>query len=214
MTGKEGKITITISSAATQDYKKGTVKVGITVSDQDKLYWPVRRADLTPITAISSHPGDMVAGNAHRGIDIANAEGAGWYAAYGGTVTYVFRGCSTNGNNSHAGCSPNHPELTSSSNSYGVVCNNGFGNGCIIKSEMNGKTYYFQYAHMDRVSNSLAEGMQITKGTYLGQVGDKGFSFGIHAHFEIDEETSMGSYWGRSTNNDPESPQCEFDYKY
>ena len=180
--------------------------------DYGQLYWPVRKGDLTPITDISKRPGDIVAGQAHRGIDIGNADGAGWYAAYDGTVVYVFRGCITSGGEDHHICSPSHPELTASKNGYGVVCNNGFGNGCIIRSVIDGKTYYFQYAHMDSVSDTLQEGKEIKSDTYLGQVGNKGFSFGIHAHFEIDEETSPGNYWGRPVNNLPEGG--EFTYRF
>ena len=177
-------------------------------------YWPVRANDGTPITEIVSHPGDIVAGNSHRGIDVGGADGANWYACTSGTIVYVFRGCITDGSQSHAGCSPNHPELQSSSNGYGVVCNNGFGNGCIIRSVINGKTYYFQYAHMDSVSDSLVENTEISAGTYLGKVGNKGFSFGTHAHFEVDLETSPGSYWGTPVDNDPESSGCIFNYVY
>ena len=204
---KEGKATITVKVEETKTYKTANKAVQITVTDKS-LYWPVRRGDdRIPETYISSHPGDIVAGNPHRGIDIGNADGAKWYSATDGTIVYIFDGCQTNGSKSHADCHPNHPELKASSNNYGVVCNNGFGNGCIIKSIIDGKTYYFQYAHMDSISTdlkNLKEGDQISKGTCLGTVGDRGFSFGTHAHFEIDLETTLGSYWGEPVNNDPE----------
>ena len=180
---------------------------------ENLLYWPVRNDDLSPVDTVSSHPGEIVAGKPHRGIDIGAAAGTNWYSATDGTIVYVFRGCVTNGSHSHAECNPNHPELVASSNESGVVCNNGFGNGCIIRSVIDGQTYYLQYAHMDSVSDQLVEGAEISKGTYLGKVGDRGFSFGPHAHFEIDLETTPGSWWGQPVNNDPTSPECIFKYK-
>ena len=212
---KEGAVIITITSKATVNYKENTASVSINVTN-NRLYWPVRKADSekTPLRVIGKKPGDIVAGRSHRGIDIANSEGAHWYSATDGTIHLVLRGCITNGNGDHSGCNPNHPKMAASSNKYGTVCNDGFGNGVVVKSVIDGKTYYFQYAHMNSVSESLKEGDEIKKGTYLGEVGDRGFSFGPHAHFEVDLETTPGSYWGSPVNNNPESEECVFKYKY
>lgn len=67
-----------------------------------------------------------------------------------------------------------------------------------------------QYAHMNSVSPSLKEGQAIAKGTYLGTVGDRGFSFGTHAHFEV----NLGRLFGTPINNDPTQSGSKFVYSY
>ena len=56
--------------------------------------------------------------------------------------------------------------------------------------------------------NKSKEGMKIERGTYLGKVGNRVFSLGTHAHFEINQ----GSQYGTNVNNDPESDECVFKY--
>lgn len=164
-----------------------------------ELYWPVRNANGASITGLSSNHG--VGG--HKGIDIKNSSGCNWYAAYDGVVYKKYTGCVTNANGNHAGCNPNHGRW----NGY---CNEGFGNGIVIRCNISGINYYMQYAHMASVSTSIAEGQTITKGTYLGVVGDRGYSYGPHAHFEIDKDKLFGT----AVNNDPSQGGCQFSYNY
>lgn len=173
------------------------------------LYWPVRNSNGTCITSLSSH-NTWNGSSGHKGIDIKNATGCNWYAAYDGVVDKIFTGCRSNGNDisGHKGCSPNHGRYTQSNGH--LYCNYGFGNGVVIKSNINGTNYYIQCAHMNNVASGLREGQSISKGTYLGTVGDRGFSFGTHAHFEIDS----GKLFGSVVQNDPTRNGCVFSYNY
>lgn len=169
-----------------------------------ELYWPVRNSSGTAIKKISN-PYD----GSHHGIDIAAGVGNKWYAAYDGTVYDLYKGCVSNGfNKNHkTTCSPNH---TSAGSYFNGACNYGLGNGVIIKCTINGVTYFMQYAHMNSVNGNLKKGQKISKGTYLGTVGDRGYSFGAHAHFEINKNDTFKNY----VNNDPTQTGCKFTYNY
>ena len=169
------------------------------------LLWPVHDKDSgAALKGINTHHGT------HHGIDINAAKGQKWYAAYDGTIEAVYTGCKTNGNGNHrTSCSPNVNYWYSSD--YGKeFCNNGFGNGIIIKSTISGTAYYMHYAHMDAVASGLKKGQSVKKGTYLGTVGDRGCSFGAHAHFEVDKE----KLWSNYCDNDPSHDACIFNYDY
>ncbi len=163
-----------------------------------ELYWPVRNANGACITGLSSNHG-----GGHKGIDIKNSSGCNWYAAYDGVVYKKYTGCVTNAYGNHAGCNPNHGR-------WDKYCNDGFGNGIVIRCNIGGVNYYMQYAHMASVSTSITEGQTIAKGTYLGVVGDRGNSRGPHAHFEIDKDKLFGT----AVNNDPTQGGCQFSYNY
>ena len=206
-------VNITVQSKADGFFKESD-SITVTLNIQtNRLYWPVRVLNGdgsagAPITGISTNFGEyleVINGN-HRGIDIAAGEGAGWFCPVDGTLERVYYGCVAGGAaENHVNCNPNHGK-------YEGVCNNGFGNGVIIRFEMNGVTYYIQCAHMNELSPALIdnEGATITRGTYLGTVGDRGFSFGTHAHFEINRDSAFGT----NVNNDPESDGCIFRYSY
>ena len=179
-----------------------------------ELYWPVRFENGEPNTYISSHNGE------HRGIDIGNARGCSWYAPIDGVVERIYTGCVSNGYDTegHTSCYPHkngvyygrtHMNATVGGVYYeGDYCNNGFGNGVVIQASIGGHNYFFQFAHMDSVNSELYPGQSIKKGTYLGKVGDKGFSFGTHAHFEVNKDRMFGEV----VNNDPEQSGCQFTY--
>lgn len=169
-----------------------------------ELYYPVRDSKGNSIKSLS---GTFSAD--HHGIDVGNSVGASWYAAYGGYIERIDRGCKCNGYGDHSKCNPNHGRYWN--DYFGKnICNNSLGNGVIISSKINGTTYYFQYAHMNSVSNSLKEHTNISKGTYLGTVGDKGGSTAVHAHFEINRNKLFANY----VNNDFTSKYCEFTYNF
>ena len=177
-------------------------------ADLGTLYWPVRRNGAA-VMSIGTQHGQWLSINGkswqHLGIDIDNAAGASWYAAYSGTIAEVYTGCTTNGYGDHSKCSPNHNET------YNGACNSGFGNGIVIQCNINGQTYFMQYAHMNSVAFTSADkGKPIARGTYLGTVGDRGNSFGTHAHFEINQ----GRPFGPAVNNDPTQAGCIFRYSY
>mgnify|MGYP002851808831 CR=1 FL=1 len=166
------------------------------------LLWPVRDKNThEPLKTISTHHGK------HHGIDIKAEKGQLWYAAYDGVVYDVYRGCNTNAEGNHKKkCKPNHKHKETT---YKGTCNYGLGNGVIIKCKINNKTYYMQYAHMGSVSGEVKKGQTIKKGTYLGTVGDRGYSFGAHAHFEINKDKPFKNY----CNNDITSKKCIFNYE-
>ncbi|MGN0005155.1 MAG: InlB B-repeat-containing protein, partial [Candidatus Gastranaerophilaceae bacterium] len=169
-----------------------------------ELYWPVRDSKGNAMKSLSTH---FMVNGWHHGIDVANSSGGKWYAAYDGIIDKVYTGCKTNGNGNHWNCNPNHGRY--SFDGY-YVCNNGFGNGVLIRCNIGGTTYYMQYAHMSSVASGLKEGQKITKGTYLGNVGDRGYSFGTHAHFEVNKGTPFTNY----VNVDPYISGCAFSYNY
>ncbi len=180
------------------------------------LYWPVRNASGACVNSFSSH-NTWNGGSGHKGIDIANAAGCSWYAAYSGVIDKIYTGCNSNGYNTagHTGCSPNRGRYgmtaTIGGRRYsGKYCNYGIGNGVVIRTTINGVQYYIQCAHMNSVASNLREGQSISKGTFLGTVGDRGFSFGTHAHFEI----NSGRLFGNVVQNDPSRAGCVFTYEY
>jgi len=60
-----------------------------------------------------------------------------------------------------------------------------YGNWVIITHSINGQTFTTVYAHMD--SLSVSHGQYVEKGQYLGGMGNTGYSFGNHLHFELHE---------------------------
>lgn len=100
----------------------------------------------------------------HGAIDIAGGGimGATVVAADGGTVAYVYSGCSHNwGKNGSCGCG------------------GGYGNYVMI-DHGNGKITI--YAHLTSVS--VSTGQYVSKGQTVGTVGSTGNSTGPHLHFE------------------------------
>ena len=184
------------------------------------LFWPVRtiKEDGTAgssIKSINTHFGEYMTSldRNHRGIDIDADESKGWFCPENGRLETVYYGCISNGGaENHKNCNPNHGR-----NADGV-CNNGFGNGVIISFEIEGVKYYAQFAHMSVVNPDFIpdkdgnikvnEGSEISRRTYLGNVGNRGFSFGVHAHFEINKNSAFGT----NINNDPTSENCVFEY--
>lgn len=130
------------------------------------LYWPVRDSAGNCRTSLSSHC-DWNGASGHKGIDIKNAAGCNWYAACDGVIDKVFTGCRSNGNDTsgHPGCSPNHGRYRQMNKC--MYCNYGFGNGVVIRCNINGVNYYVQCAHMNSVASGLREGQSISRGTYL-----------------------------------------------
>ena len=187
-----------------------SVTAGVNFSAQaavTTLLWPVYDSKGNAYRNLNSHNADNTSG--HQGIDINAPAGAIWYAPCNAVVDTVYTGCKTNAKGNHANCSPNHGRYTMNGKK---VCNNGFGNGVMLKFSAGGSTYYIHCAHMNTVSSSLKEGQSISQGTFLGTVGDRGFSYGAHAHFQI---VKGNNKWAKNTCcNDPTHSHCTFNYKY
>ena len=137
----------------------------------------------------------------HSAIDIAANTGSEVYATKSGTIIKKYTGCNNfsrgNGKCSGGGvCNPNHG-YSKASGSAGY-CNDGFGNGYIIKHD---DGTWAEYAHMNYLSDSLYEGGYVTQGTYLGGVSSTGVSTGPHLHFGL-RTGNVSSFW-RATPLNP-----------
>lgn len=102
-------------------------------------------------------------GTTHKGIDIAQNQGASVVASRSGTVIRAVSSCTHNYGKS-ANC-----------------CGNGYGNHVIIMHDDG--TYSTLYGHMSSINVSV--GNYVDKGTTIGYVGSTGWSTGYHLHFEV-----------------------------
>ncbi len=133
--------------------------------------------------------------SSHKGIDLAIAKGTAVYASKSGTVEIVYSGCKNyNGAGSSGqdceakGCTQSKIYMSGSGYKAGYYCNNGFGNGVVVKND-DGKFCY--YAHLNTVS--VKKGDKVTPSTKLGEVGSSGCSTGAHLHFAINSKASGGT---------------------
>lgn len=133
--------------------------------------------------------------SSHKGIDLAVAKGTAIYASKSGTVEIVYSGCKNyNGAGSSGkdckakGCTQSMVYMNGSGYNAGYYCNNGFGNGVVVKND-DGK--YCYYAHMNTVS--VKKGDKVTSSTKLGEVGSSGCSTGAHLHFAINSKATGGT---------------------
>lgn len=131
----------------------------------------------------------------HKGIDFTIAKGTAVYASKSGTVEIVYSGCKNyNGANSNGqdckekGCTQSKVYMNGSGYKAGYYCNNGFGNGVVVKND-DGKFCY--YAHFNTVN--VKKGDKVTPNTKLGEVGSSGCSTGAHLHFSINSKASGGT---------------------
>lgn len=58
-----------------------------------------------------------------------------------------------------------------------------YGNAIFIAHSINGQTYTTVYAHLS--SRSVGEGQVVSKGQFIGNMGNTGDSYGQHLHFEL-----------------------------
>lgn len=138
--------------------------------------------------------------SSHTGIDIGASKDTKVYASKSGTVIKKYTGCNNysrnNGICQNGGvCSPNHGY--SNGNNTKGYCNDGFGNGYIIKHSDGTWT---EYAHMNSLSDSIYEGAYISQGTYLGGVGSSGNSTGPHLHFGL-RTGNTSTFWSATPLN-------------
>lgn len=102
-------------------------------------------------------------GTTHKGIDIAQNQGADVVASRSGTVIKANSSCTHN--------------YGKSSN----CCGNGYGNYVIIQHD--DATYSTLYGHMASITVSVGD--YVSKGQTIGYVGSTGWSTGYHLHFEV-----------------------------
>lgn len=75
----------------------------------------------------------------------------------------------------------------------------GYGNAVMIVHNVNGKIYTTLYAHMNSIS--VSEGQSVTRGQTIGTVGNTGYSFGSHLHFQ----TMYGSGYSDANAFNPQN---------
>ncbi|MGL4820246.1 MAG: M23 family metallopeptidase, partial [Bacilli bacterium] len=66
-----------------------------------------------------------------------------------------------------------------------------YGNAVFINHYIDGRTYTTVYAHME--SRAVSEGQTVSRGQFIGYMGNTGQSYGAHLHFEIHEGQWNGS---------------------
>ena len=133
--------------------------------------------------------------SSHKGVDLTIGKGTDVYASKSGTVVTVYTGCSnTNGAASGGkdckanGCkTSNKVYMSGSGYKAGYYCNNGMGNGIIIKND-DGK--YCYYGHLSKINVNVND--KVTPNTVIGEVGSSGCSTGAHLHFAISTSKSSG----------------------
>lgn len=130
-------------------------------------WWPIQKdSNGEPLTThVSSKygPRNVSQSTYHYGIDISQGNAPEIIASYDGVIDEVV--------NTYKG-------TTSSPN---------YGNYVIIKHNINGTIYYSYYAHMapNSIPSTIKVGNSIAAGTVVGKMGQTGYSFGIHLHFEV-----------------------------
>ena len=101
-------------------------------------------------------------GRLHAGIDISGCGfGSPIYSIGPGTVISVTAGCPGQGY-------------------LGSGCGGGYGNAVFID---HGNGMVVKYAHLNTVNASV--GQRVSRGTYVGTMGNSGSSSGTHLHFEV-----------------------------
>ncbi|MBR5869780.1 MAG: peptidoglycan DD-metalloendopeptidase family protein, partial [Clostridia bacterium] len=175
------------------------VPISVTAAEaEEDYYWPVPSSRYVSQKYKSGHIGIDI-GNGKAGTEIA--------ATKSGTVCIIYTGCNNwNGKTTKvkckdAGkCTPNHSYTGRSTATTYKYCNNGYGNGVIIRHDDGS---YSMYAHMDKVYVTDAKGKnRVNQGDIIGTMGSSGYSEARHLHFELCGAVDIqGSYYA---NTDPQ----------
>lgn len=143
-------------------------------------------------------------GSSHAGVDISTTRGTAIYATKSGTIIAKYEGCyNDNGLNSNVGSCSTRKICKPTFNTKNGFCNDGFGNGFIIKHD---DDTWSSYAHMRNLASGLEEGSYVNQGDYLGEMGSSGRSTGSHLHFEIRTATkgsTINEYWNVASHVNP-----------
>lgn len=132
----------------------------------------------------------------HWGLDIG-VNGENVYASADGEVYEVYTGCANNNGAKQKSCelagkcAPSAEGNCNPKSKYlNGFCNDGFGNGIIIRHNDGS---YSSYAHLKSVNVKFGD--RVSKGDVIGVSGSAGYSYGAHLHFTVVESTKLG-YWG------------------
>lgn len=66
-----------------------------------------------------------------------------------------------------------------------------YGNTVILEHKIDGTTFQTLYAHME--NRAVISGQTVSKGQFLGNMGNTGSSFSAHLHFELHSPAWNGS---------------------
>lgn len=142
----------------------------------------------------------------HGGIDIG-VNGVNVYASADGEVYEVYTGCTNNNGATWKSCelagkcAPSaEGNCNPRSDYFNGYCNDGFGNGVIIRHNDGS---YSAYAHLKSVNVKFGD--SVSKGDIIGVSGSSGYSYGAHLHFTIVAPTKLG-YWGAYNSGNAVNP--------
>lgn len=148
----------------------------INISNASGFWWPIAAGSngKPKTTNISSTYGTRKLNgktSSHLGIDISGGSSPDIIASYDGIVYSVV-------------------------NKKGNSKSPDYGTHVILQHNYNGETLYTIYGHMkyNSIPSNITKGAKVTAGTKIGIMGDTGYSFGTHLHFEM----RKGSYSPRS----------------
>lgn len=119
--------------------------------------------------------GDKWGANKHLGVDYGGYEGQPIYAPASGTVEKASSEASGYGNP--------HEQIPGSTNN---------GNHIILRHDAPHQATNTLYAHLSRYV--VREGERVNAGQVIGYMGNTGYSFGTHLHWEMFIDYSEGEY--------------------
>ncbi len=171
----------------------GSVPIGILIDIQSTMpvetnaggagwIWPISTED--PIT-VGECFGDKRTSKTtnlpytHVGIDLPGSKGDPIYAVESGTVEYICTGAKEG-----------------AIKKEDKTCN-GYGNHVLIKHG----NYYVRYCHLDSIPEGIKKGERVSQGEVIGYMGNTGYSFGVHLHFEVHSKDPL--VYGTKADIDP-----------
>lgn len=132
----------------------------------------------------------------HFGIDVICAEGTNLYAPESATVIAVGGNVFQNPNNTNVSIegSEEHDSM-----GYFVVLK------MDDKDPVTNKNMYVRYLHLQNIP-TLRYGDRVSRGSFIGRVGDTGLSSEPHLHLDINTKTSVQWYGDGFTSNNTINP--------
>lgn len=143
----------------------------------------------------------------HYGLDIVKEESAKIMSVGNGEVVSAGNNC--DGFGGPVWCPPKDGNIMA-----------GGGNYVVVKTQIDGKTYYIQYAHMSK--SIVKQGDKVVAGQTIGFQGNSGNSYGSHLHIEchtngintasdsdvVDPRTII-TFPAKEEKNEPQAPTME-----
>lgn len=74
----------------------------------------------------------------------------------------------------------------------GNTCGGGFGNHIVVQTKQGDTNYHVIYGHMSKLD--VSKGDKVTRGQYIGVMGNSGNTTGKHVHLQIERQDDSGDY--------------------